>query len=162
MGNLLGKTVTATISITNPAAYTGSYQFSAYTNSVQGCNSAQAIVRFYFSTKLVLGAEESYQPGLYADQLWWSKPVSIPLADLYGFGPSGTSLGPVTFAPANWQNLDGLYGTQLVGSYANDFSTAVSNVDQVGFSFGSPDCFAFGDGSSPAGALFNLTSFSIN
>jgi len=152
-GNLLGKTVTATISITGPAA---SYLFSAYSDT--SCPAGTATVRFYFSTKLVLGPETTFQPGLYADQMWWSN-VSIPLADLYALGPNGTTL-TVTFAPANWFNLNGTQGSSLVAPYANDFSLAASNVDKVGFSFGSPSCAAFGDGSNPAGAMFNLLKFS--
>ena len=85
--------------------------------------------------------------------------MSISLADLFAAGRNGVTLS-VTFAPANWQNLDGVYGNALVPPYANDFSLAASNVNQVGFSFGSGCSYAFGDGSSPAGALFNLKKFS--
>jgi hypothetical protein len=150
-GNLLGKAVTATISITALAGTT----FTGYDT---GC-STPPTVRFYFDTNLILGAEEPYQAGLYADQLWWSNPVSISLADLWAAGSAGVTLS-VTFAPANWQNLDGVYGNALVSPYTNDFSLAASNVNQVGFSFGSGCSYAFGDGSNPAGALFNLLKFS--
>lgn len=153
MGNLLGKTVTATISITAPAGTT----FTGYDTCAGGL---PPTVRFYFDTKLILGAPVPFQSRLYADQMWWSNSVSVSLADMFAAGSNGVTLS-VTFAPANWSNLVGTAGNQLVAPYAADFSTAASNVDQVGFSFGSGCSFAFGDGSQPAGALFNLLNFSI-
>jgi curli biogenesis system outer membrane secretion channel CsgG len=153
-GSLLGKTVTATISITGTAP---SYTFTAYSDPTVGCNSTTAVVRFYFDTKQILGAlyqpAIGSQPAIYVDQMWWSS-VSISLADLYAAGPNGVTLS-VSFAPANWSNLAG-----TPGNADSNFSIAASNVNQIGFSFGSPDCYAFGDGSTPAGALFNLQKFS--
>ena len=155
-GGLLGKTVTATVSITGPAGTA----FTAYTDTALGgtCAPGTATVRFYFDTNLQLGAPDF---GVYDDQLWWSNPVSISLADLFAAGPNGVTLS-VSFAPANWSNLVGTFGNLLVAPYAADFSTAASNVNQVGFSFGSPSCYAFGDGSPPAGAMFNLMKFSTH
>jgi hypothetical protein len=151
-GNLLGKTVTATISITGPAGTT----FVGYDECLGGL---PPTVRFYFDTKLELGAETTFQEDLYENQLWWSNPVSISLADVFAAGPAGTTLS-VTFSPANWSNLVGAFGDDLVAPYSSDFSTAASNVSKVGFSFGSGCSFAFGDGSAPAGAMFNLMKFS--
>ncbi|MGD0409840.1 MAG: hypothetical protein ABSB34_12750 [Candidatus Limnocylindrales bacterium] len=151
-GNLLGDTVRATISITAPKGTT----FVGYDT---GC-STPPTVRFYFGTKLILGAETSFQSGLYEDQLWWSNPVSISLADVFAAGRHGSRLS-VSFTPAKWSNLVGAFGNNLVGTYSADFSKAASNVNTVGFSFGSGCTFAFGDGSNPAGALFNLLEFSI-
>lgn len=150
-GNLLGKTVTATVSIT---AATG----TTFVGYDQDC-STPPTVRFYFDTKRQLGAETSFQSGLYEDQLWWSNPVSISLADLFAAGSAGATLS-VSFSPANWSNLVGTFGTDLVGQYGSDFSIAASNVNKIGFSFGSGCSFAFGDGSNPAGAMFNLLKFS--
>ena len=150
-GNLLGKTVTATASITAVKDTT----FTGYDTCPNGL---PPTVRFYFETKLPLGAQTT-QPGLGDDQLWWSNPVSISLADLFAAGRHGSTLS-VSFDPANWSNLVGTPGDQLVGTYSADFSTAASNVSKVGFSFGSGCSFAFGDGSSPAGAFFNLLNFS--
>ena len=153
-GGLLGKNVTATISVTAPSGTT----FVGYDTCAGGL---PPTVRFYFDTKLVLGAETSFQPGLYEDQLWWSNPVSISLADLYAAGPKGSTLS-VSLDPANWSNLVGAFGDQLVGPYSADFSTAASNVNKIGFSFGSGCSFAFGDGSQPAGAMFNLMKFATS
>ena len=151
-GNLFGKAVTTRISITGPAS---TYDFIGYDT---GC-STPPTVRFYFETERVLGAETTFQPGLYEDQLWWSNPVSISLAALFAAGPAGATRS-VSFDPANWSNLVGTYGNNLVGTYASDFRLAASSVSQVGFSFGSGCTFAFGDGSNPAGALFNVLKFS--
>lgn len=151
-GNLLGKAVTATIAIAAPAGTT----FIGYDNCPGG---SPPTVRFYFDTTLQLGHETSFQAGLYEDQLWWSNPVSVSLADVLASGPAGTTLS-VTFAPENWSNLVGAFGNQLVAPYTADFSTAASNVNKVGLSFGSGCSFAFGDGSDPAGANFNLLKFS--
>jgi hypothetical protein len=145
-GSLLGKAVTATISITGPAA---NYLFTGFD---KGC-STPPTVRFYFDTKIKLGDETSFQSGLYVDQMWWST-VSISLADVWAAGPKGVTLS-VTFAPANWSNLVGTNG-----STDPNFTTAASNVNKIGFSFGSGCSFAFGDGSLPGGALFNLLKFS--
>jgi hypothetical protein len=151
-GNLLGKAVTATISITAPVGTV----FTGYDNCAGGL---PPTVRFYFDTNLILGAETTFQTGLYEDQMWWSNPVSVTLADVWAAGPKGVTLS-VTFDPALWSNLVGAKGNALIAPYASDFGTAASNVNQVGFSFGSGCSFAFGDGSSPAGALFNLQKFS--
>jgi hypothetical protein len=143
-GGLLGKTVTATFSITAPAGTT----FVGYDN---GC-STPPTVRFYFDTKLNLGTPEW---GVYTASLWWSNPVSISLADVLAAGPTTLS---VSVDPALWSDTDGTFGNADVA----DFNAAASNVNKIGFSFGSGCSFAFGDGSNPAGALFNLMKFSTH
>lgn len=154
-GNLLGKTVKATISITAPAGTT----FVGYPDGCYPTTGLPPTVRFYFDTELVLGEETSFQSGLYEDQLWWSNPVSISLADLFAAGPTTLS---VSFDPANWSNLVGAFGDELASPYASDFSLAASSVNKIGFSFGAGCSFAFGDGSVPAGALFNVLKFSTS
>jgi hypothetical protein len=151
-GNLLGDTVTSTFAIKARAGTT----FVGYDD---GCADVPPTVRFYFETKLQLGAQTTFQTGLYEDQRWWSNPVSISLADLFALGRDGTTLS-VKLDPENWSNLVGQFGDTLVEPYIADFSTAASNVSKIGLSFGSHCNFAFGDGSNPAGARFNLLDFS--
>lgn len=151
-GNLFGDTVTSTFAIEADDPET---TFVGYDNDC----STPPTVRFYFETKRHLGAETSFQDGLYEDQLWWSNPVSISLADVFEAGPDGATLS-VTLDPANWSNLVGQFGDSLDDPYSADFSKAASRVNEIGLSFGSGCSFAFGDGSSPAGAVFNLLTFS--
>lgn len=152
-GNLFGDRVTATFAIEAPVGTT----FVGYDT---GC-STPPTVRFYFETKRQLGAETSFQADLYEDQLWWSNPVSISLADVFLAGPAGATLS-VKLDPANWSNLVGQFGNTLVGPYSSDFRKAASSVSEIGLSFGSGCSFAFGDGSVPAGADFNLLKFSTD
>lgn len=149
---LVSRAVTATMSISAPAGTT----FIGFDTCTGGL---PPTVRFYFDTKLQLGAETPFQSGLYEDQMWWSNPVSMSLANVWAAGPTGATLS-VTFDPANWSNLVGAFGNQLAAPYTSDFTTAASNMDQIGLSFGSGCSFAFGDGSQPAGAMFNLLKFS--
>lgn len=151
-GNLFGDTVTSMFAIEADAGTT----FVGYDD---GCGGVPPTVRFYFETKRHLGAETSFQDGLYEDQLWWSNPVSISLADVFAAGPAGATLS-VELDPANWSNLVGQFGDTLVDPYSADFSKAASRVNEIGLSFGSGCSFAFGDGSDPAGARFNLLDFS--
>jgi hypothetical protein len=146
-GNLLGDTVTATFSITAPVGTT----FTTYTDAT--CTDTTATVRLYFDTKLHLGV---YENGVYSASLWWSiNPVSISLADVFAAGPNGVTLS-VAVTPANWLDEHGTNGSADVA----DFNAAASNVNQVGLSFGSQSCYAFGDGSASAGVMFNLLKFS--
>jgi len=148
-GGLFGKTVTATIGIGAPAGTT----FVGYDT---GC-STPPTVRFYFDTKLALGPVK-YDVNVAS--LWWSNPVSISLADLLAAGPNGSTLS-VSFDPANWSDTDGDFGN-ADADHVGWFKQAASNVNKVGFSFGSGCSFAFGVGSDPGGALFNVFKFRTN
>jgi hypothetical protein len=146
-GNLLGKTVTATFGITAPAATT----FVGYDNCAGGL---PPTVRFYFHTtgSSTFGTDDS--------NFWWSNPVSISLAHLFALGPNGTTLS-VSLDPANWSDRAGGFGNADAAHLAA-FTASASNVTEIGLSFGSGCWFAFGDGSNPAGALFNLMKFSTH
>lgn len=142
-GNLLGLTVTSTFGIDAPAGTT----FVGYDTD----GPTPPTVRFYFHTTNAALGESAF---------WWSNPVSISLADLLALGPDGTMLS-VSFDPANWSDRDGHSGNADAMHLAA-FKASASNVTNIGFSFGSGSTFAFGDGSIPAGALFNLVKFSTH
>ena len=142
-GNLLGKTVTSTFAIDAVAGTT----FVGYDTS----GPTPPTVRFYFRTTNASLGESAF---------WWSNPVSISLADLFALGPGGKTLS-VTFAPANWSDRAGGFGNADAAHLAA-FKASASNVTEIGFSFGSGSTFAFGDGSTPAGAMFNMLKFATN
>jgi hypothetical protein len=140
-GNLLGTTVNSTFAIAAPAGTT-------FVGSDTG--PTPPTVRFYFRT---------VNPGLGESAFWWSNPVSIPLATLFADGPGGAALS-VALVPANWSDRAGGFGDSNPAHLAA-FNTSASNVTQIGLSFGSGSSFAFGDGSNPGGALFNLLQFKV-
>jgi len=149
-GNLLGKTVTATFGITAPAGTT----FVGYDTGCGYPTANPPTVRFYFHQpgSSNFGTDDS--------NFWWSNPVSISLAHLFALGPNGTTLS-VSIDPANWSDRAGGFGNADAAHLAA-FTASASNVTEIGLSFGSGCTFAFGDGSNPAGALFNLMKFSTH
>ncbi len=141
-GDLAGRTIQATIAIDAPAGTTFNYY-----GQPDGCDRA-ANVRLYFQTINAALGESQY---------WWSNPVSIDLAELFALGPSGTTLAvPVT--AADWSDRDGHFGT-FDAAHMAAFDDAASDVTRLGLSFGGGCFFAFGTGSNPAGATFQLLKF---
>jgi hypothetical protein len=143
LGNQLGKTLSATIAI---AAAPGTV-FNYY---LQGdprfpCERA-ANVRLYFETKNEAFGES---------QFWWSNPVSIDLADLLAAG--GTTLS-VVLSPEFWSDRAGSFGNSDAAHQAA-FIASASNITVTGLSFGGGCFFAFGAGSNPGGAMFELLAF---
>ena len=140
-GNLFGNTVTATLAIKAPKGTT----FVGYDTDC----ATLPTVRFYFHTTNTALGESAY---------WWSNPVSISLAALFASGPHGATLS-VSMDPANWSDRAGGFG-DVDGAHLAAFQASASSVTEIGLSFGSGCTFAFGDGSNPAGAVFNLVKFS--
>lgn len=106
----------------------------------------EANVRLYFETK---------NDALGESQYWWSNPVSIDLADLLSTG--GTTLN-VTLSPEFWSDRVGSFGHSDAAHEAA-FIAAASNITLTGLSFGGGCWFAFGAGTNPGGATFQLLSF---
>ena len=140
LGDLTGQTVFAELGIVN--ADTPTYIFYP-----DGC-STPANVRLYFRTK---------QKALGESQYWWSNPTSISLAQL-------TLLGSTTFDvdldPALWSDRAGHFGSDP--GYTEAFEAAVSDVVEIGVSFGGGCHFAFGVGVSSGSATFQLTELSVD
>jgi hypothetical protein len=144
-GDLRGRTITAAVSIDAAVGTTFNYY-----DDGGGCGTP-ATVRLYFETT---------NPTLDESQYWWSNPVSIDLASLAALGAAGTTLSvPVT--AAGWSDRDGHFGT-FDATHMAAFDAAAAKVTSTGLSFGGGCNFAFGTGSDPAGATFELLKFSTH
>lgn len=139
-GDLAGNTIQATIAIEAPPETTFNYYDTG--------GSRPANVRLYFETTNAALGESQY---------WWSNPVSIDLADLAALGQAGTTLS-VALDAANWSDRDGHQGT-FDADHTAAFNSAAAEVTLIGLSFGGGNNFAFGTGSDPAGATFQLLKF---
>jgi hypothetical protein len=106
-----------------------------------------ANVRFYFQTSNAGGFDETHY--------WWSNPVSLPLV-----GP--TSNGSVTlnddFMGTSWSDY---FGHSGVGPYASGFAAALSNVTDIGVSFGGGCFFENGVGTTDGSGTFTIDSFNV-
>jgi hypothetical protein len=107
----------------------------------------EANVRFYFQTSNAGGFNETHY--------WWSNPISLPL-----LGP--TSNGTTTL---NW-DLNGAdwsdyYGHPGIGPYAAGFAAALSNVTDIGLSFGGGCFFENGVGTTDGSGTFTINSFTV-
>lgn len=136
LGDLTGKTVSATYTINGA---TGAF---IYYGSSTGL---PANVRLYFETNNNELGESQY---------WWSNPVFQPLAN-GGY----TLTAPLN--PAAWSDRDGHLGTYNPAHTAA-FNAAVSDVQQIGVSFGGGSFFANGVGTTDGSGTFTLTDFTAN
>ncbi len=145
-----------------------------------GCparTSCPGTVRLYFTSNLpqagmssCLGLNGNSQHAVVANEFdyWWSNtPVqamtSIP-GSYYQFSPTGGgSNGPITLQvsldPMNWSDLCGHFGIDHLAA----FMASISNIKNLGVSFGSGDFFENGVGvkGTTGTATFQLTSYTI-
>lgn len=111
-----------------------------------------ANVRFYFQTSNSGGFDETHY--------WWSNPVSWPLLDPSSNGtasltnPFGSSSG------LYWSDYFGHFGADPM--YAAGFQAALSNVTQIGLSFGGGCFFENGIGTTDGSGTFTLNSFTVS
>jgi len=136
LGDLTGKTVSATYDI---SGVTGSFIFYG------ACGITPANVRLYFETN---------NNDLGESQYWWSNPESRTLAN----GPDTLM---ASLIPSNWSDRDGHKGT-FDGAHMAAFAASVSDVQQIGVSFGGGCFFANGVGTSDGSGTFKLTNFTAN
>jgi hypothetical protein len=142
LGDLTGKTLTATFTITGTAT-----AFTYFGESQPGYDCGRpASVRLYFEGNTA-------GPYMYAKQ-WWSNPQAYTLTSLVG----NTLTLTVPLDTANWTNKD----FQLASYAPTDFAAAVATVGAVGVSFGG-GCFL------PTGAVpidgtasFVLKSYAVS
>jgi hypothetical protein len=139
LGNLTGKTITATFTIT------GTNPTFIYGGEPDG-SGAGATARLYFVSNA-----KAFSPANY----WWSNPTSYTFVD-------GTTSDTITLSvaldPALWSDYNGQYGSAV----PVDFAAAVAKVGEIGLSFGGGYFFANGVGVSAGSASFILTSYSVN
>lgn len=136
-GNLTGKTLNDTISVTgmNAAA-----SFVDQNNG--GCTPDRQSVRFYFET-----------PGFAYANFWWSNPVSVTLANNGAGGVASTTISASLSDPSQWSDYNGKSGTTDVAG----FTAAVAKVSQVGLSFGGGCFFENGVTTSDGSGTFSST-----
>jgi hypothetical protein len=139
LGDLTGQTVFAELGIVDADSPT-------YIFYPDGC-STPANVRLYFRTK---------QKALGESQYWWSNPTSITLASLT---LQGSTTFEVPLEPGLWSDRAGHFGSDP--AYTAAFEAAVSEVVELGVSFGGGCHFAFGVGVSSGSATFQLTEVGV-
>ncbi len=139
LGDLTGKTITATFHITGA---TGAFMYFGEGTPDNPCGTP-ANTRFFFQTDNGGGFQFTHY--------WWSNPESAVLAN-------GTFTLTATVEPAEWSDWNGQNGaTQPAG-----FADAASNVTTIGFSFGGGCFFENGVGTTDGSGTFTLDSFSVS
>jgi hypothetical protein len=141
LGDLTGKTVSAS---GNVSGATGAFTYYGEGSPSNPCGTP-ANVRLYFETNNNELGESQY---------WWSNPVSYPLAN----GPFSLT---ANLNPATWSDRDGHLGT-FDAAHMAAFAAAVSDVQQIGLSFGGGCFFANGVGTTDGSGTFTLTNFAAN
>jgi hypothetical protein len=143
-GNLTGKTITATFTIsgaTLPFSYGGEPDGSGL----------GATARLYWDSASITKAKN-----LVATNYWWSNPESVTLAN-----GTFTLTATVDPAGAGWSDYFGALGTQDQ-STTSAFDAAASAVKDIGLSFGGGFFFANGVGTTDGSGTFTLTSFTVS
>jgi len=172
------NTLTATIEIITSASTT---MFVGNPNG--GCpasapNNCPGSVRLYFTSNLpqagmssCLGLNGNSQHAVVANEFdyWWSNnqvpATTVSPGGYYQFSPTGGGSGgtitlKVSLEPTNWSDLCGHYGTVDMAA----FTASISNIKNLGVSFGSGFFFENGVGvdGTTGTATFQLTSYTIS
>ncbi|MBI3747021.1 MAG: hypothetical protein HY264_10975 [Chloroflexi bacterium] len=146
LGDLTGKSITATFTISDSPVFT--YNLS-------GGNSCgtPASVRLYFAGNTK--GKFTYDTAGYS-RYWWSNPVNSTNIDSYTLA-GGTMTLTVPLDVNNWSD----WGGELAYNVPTYFAGAVSQVSEIGLSFGGGCFFANGVGASGSPS-FSLTSYALN
>ena len=134
LGDLTGKTISASFHISGAGAFT-------YYGQPDACGTP-ASTRLFFQT--------DNGGGFAYTHYWWSNPASHVLAN-----DSGTLT--VNLDPALWSDWNGQSGTTEPAGFAD----AVSNVKTIGLSFGGGCFFENGVGTVDGSGTFTLTDFTV-
>jgi hypothetical protein len=147
LGDLTGKALTATFTITGTAtAFTYDPRVSSAEN--EACPTP-ASVRLYFE-----GNHNGNNPHWTPDMQWWSTPQACTLTSLVG----NTLTLRVPLDPANWTDK----GFELASDVPTDFAAAVATVSAVGVSFGGGCFLPTGAYPTDGTASFVLKSYSVS
>jgi hypothetical protein len=144
VGNLTGKTVSATMSLTASGPVTYGFEGSSQNNCTQ-----PASAWLFFSTD-----SRTYSPntaGRNETGYWWSHDVSVPMSGSI----SGATIS-VALVPGNWSDANGHMGSDQ--AYTAGFNSAVAGVKQIGVSFGGGCFFDVGIGMTSGSGSFSLDS----
>ena len=105
--------------------------------------------RFYFQTSNAGGFNETHY--------WWSNPISSPL-----IGPKANETVTIknpfgSGSGALWSDYNGKLGTERQAG----FEEAISNITDIGVSFGGGCFFENGVGTTDGSGTFTLNSFNV-
>jgi hypothetical protein len=141
LGDLTGKTLTATFTITGTAT-----AFTSGEGPPENECGTPASVRLYF--------ERNFKGPLMNSDQWWSTPQAYSLTSLVGHALTLT----VPLDSANW--ID--HGFELGTDVPTDFAAAVASVGAVGVSFGGGCFLPTGAFPTDGTASFVLKSYSVS
>jgi hypothetical protein len=102
-------------------------------------------VRFYFQTSNAGGFNETHY--------WWSNPISQVLAN-------GNWTLTYNFSPSSWSDYFGHFDSDP--TYTSGFYAALSNVTDIGVSFGGGCFFENGVGTTNGSGTFTLNNFTVD
>ena len=144
LGNDVGKTVTATFTISGATGAFSAYPDQCYPD-YPGNGVAPPNVRLFFET--------SNAGGFAISNYGWADDASVTLAN-------GTMILTARVDPsaANWSD----WGGKLSGSNTSTFNAAAGNVTGVGLSFGGYCHYESGVGTSDGSGTFTLSSFRVS
>lgn len=143
VGNLAGKTLTATVSLTSTATIVYGLENGS------GCPGTPANMRFFISSD-----PHTYSPskaGRNETGYWWSNPASVPMD-----APVSGAAISVPLAPGNWSDANGHYSSD--SGYTAGFNATVANLQQVGVSFGGGCYYDTGIGVTSGTGSFTLNT----
>lgn len=135
LGNLNGKTVTATFTITGAGPFT----YYGEATPSNPCPTP-ANTRLYFETSNAGGFDYTHY--------WWSNPASAVLAN-------GTLTVTANVLPAEWSDWNGQNGATV----PTEFAKAAGDVRSIGLSFGGGCFFENGVGTTTGTGTLTLDSF---
>jgi hypothetical protein len=138
VGNQLGKTITATFTINDPA------DTFIYGGEPDGSGGG-ANTRLYFDSASIVGTQVS-------TNYWWSD------ADIQNLSNGTFTVTAVIDPTTSWS----AYYGEASGSNAAAFDAAASNIKDIGLSFGGGYFAANGVGTSDGLGTFTLTSFTVS
>jgi hypothetical protein len=148
LGDLTGKTLTATFTITGTAtAFTYDPGAGTLADRNKACPTP-ASVRLYFQ------GDYNGNGNLTPEKQWWSTPQAHTLTSLVG----NTLALTVPLDTANWSNK----GFQLASDVPTYFAAAVARVGAVGVSFGGGCFLPTGTYPTDGTASFVLKSYSVS
>jgi hypothetical protein len=140
LGDLTGKTITATFTVTASSD-------AAFVYGDASCGPSNTYVRPYFVAAGKFNTEN----------YWWAVSGTNTSYTFLDGNASDTITLTVPLVPANWSGYNGASGTVDIAG----FTAAVAKVGTIGLSFGGGCFFANGVGLSAGTASFLLTSYTI-
>ncbi len=151
LGDLTGKTVSATLAV----SVTGAPVFTYGGQGTWNQGTLPANTRLFFSTDA--NTYSLSQANNNPTCFWWSNPTSVEISS-----QTGTAQLAVSLTGGNWSDANGQFGSDP--NAAAGFTAAVQNVRQIGLSFGGGSFFDVGVALVPntGAADFHLTSYQVN